>query len=373
MTDSSPRASAAPDSPGGDARTQGHTHANPQANTQAPTRIKRVVLDTDAANEIDDQFALAWALRSPHALRVEGVYAAPFSHGRYFEALARANHERPEPEASDPPISDFERIAAAIPPAELTALLVRTSPELGMEKSFEEILRVFEAAQIDPGNRVQRGARGFLVNAREPIESEAVEHLIALARTARPDDPIHVAVIGAPTNIASALLLAPEIADRLVIVLVAGYASGLGLVDDSFNLIQDRLATNVVLASEARLVYLPGYQVAEILQLALPAARAWLGDDEPLARFLLERFEHNPINPRVAEPGRSWVLWDMATIAWLLDPDWVATRRVPRARVDAAHRWQPLPMGSGTMLEGVRVKRNEIFADFLARLLEARD
>ena len=46
----------------------------------------RVVIDTDAANEIDDQFALAWALLSPGQLQVDAVYAAPFSfaHRRSF-------------------------------------------------------------------------------------------------------------------------------------------------------------------------------------------------------------------------------------------------------------------------------------------------
>ena len=44
-----------------------------------PRSPVRLVIDTDAANEIDDQFALAWALLSPRELRLEAVYAAPFS------------------------------------------------------------------------------------------------------------------------------------------------------------------------------------------------------------------------------------------------------------------------------------------------------
>ncbi len=38
------------------------------------------MIDTDAKNEVDDQFAIAWALRSPERFQVEAVYAAPFSH-----------------------------------------------------------------------------------------------------------------------------------------------------------------------------------------------------------------------------------------------------------------------------------------------------
>ncbi len=40
-----------------------------------PTGRVRVVIDTDTANEIDDQFALAWALRCPQQLDVVAVYA----------------------------------------------------------------------------------------------------------------------------------------------------------------------------------------------------------------------------------------------------------------------------------------------------------
>ena len=37
-----------------------------------------VILDTDTYNEIDDQFALSYMLRSPEKLNVKAIYAAPF-------------------------------------------------------------------------------------------------------------------------------------------------------------------------------------------------------------------------------------------------------------------------------------------------------
>jgi purine nucleosidase len=54
-----------------------------------PDRIRRLeppaqgarlsmVLDTDTFNEIDDQFALGYALLSPDRLDLKAVYAAPF-------------------------------------------------------------------------------------------------------------------------------------------------------------------------------------------------------------------------------------------------------------------------------------------------------
>lgn len=37
-----------------------------------------VVLDTDTYNEIDDQFALAYLIKSEEKLRLQAIYAAPF-------------------------------------------------------------------------------------------------------------------------------------------------------------------------------------------------------------------------------------------------------------------------------------------------------
>jgi hypothetical protein len=51
-----------------------------------PSGKVRMVLDTDTYNEVDDQFALSYALMSPEKLDVEAVYAAPFS-GTFFAKL----------------------------------------------------------------------------------------------------------------------------------------------------------------------------------------------------------------------------------------------------------------------------------------------
>lgn len=50
----------------------------------------RVVIDTDTANEIDDQFALAPALWSPDKLDVPAVTAEPFSFAHPLPELRAA-------------------------------------------------------------------------------------------------------------------------------------------------------------------------------------------------------------------------------------------------------------------------------------------
>ena len=48
-------------------------------NLTAPAHIVDAVLDTDAYNEVDDQYAIAYMLRSPERVNLKAIYAAPFS------------------------------------------------------------------------------------------------------------------------------------------------------------------------------------------------------------------------------------------------------------------------------------------------------
>ena len=47
-------------------------------NLSVPCGKIDVVLDTDAYNEIDDQFALAYLIKSDEKLDLQAIYAAPF-------------------------------------------------------------------------------------------------------------------------------------------------------------------------------------------------------------------------------------------------------------------------------------------------------
>ena len=51
-------------------------------NLEVPKGPVDVILDTDAYNEIDDQFAIAYLLRSKEKLNVKALYAAPFYNSR---------------------------------------------------------------------------------------------------------------------------------------------------------------------------------------------------------------------------------------------------------------------------------------------------
>ena len=150
-----------------------------------PQRRVKAVLDTDAYNEIDDQFAILYAMLSPEKIDLQAIYAALFYNGR------------------------------------------SSSPADGMEKSYQEILKICGLTGRDPEGFVFRGCRAPLEGPELPQESEAVNDLIRKARQASPDDPLYVIGIGACTNIASAILKCPEIIENLVVVWLGGTPASL--------------------------------------------------------------------------------------------------------------------------------------------------
>ncbi len=310
-----------------------------------PTGTVRLVIDTDAANEIDDQFALAWALLSPEKLRVEAVYAAPFS-------FAHRRASLPKAPADAPPFN---------------------APGVGMQRSHEEILRVFERLGLDAQGRVFEGSDGYLVSSTQAKRSPAVDHLVALARSCRGDQPLYVVALGCVTNIASALLLAPDIADRIVVVWTSGYPSHAPQVNDSFNLEQDPAASRLLLDSGVPHVYLPGFHVGAQLRLSLAEMERYARGRGAIGDYLHELFTHNPLwtiyEVDNLQPY-SWVIWDVICIAWLLNPEWVPSELVRTPRLDDGLRWQAEP-GRHLMREAYAVQRDAIFNDFFTRLCGA--
>ena len=313
-----------------------------RARLALPTGRPRVVIDTDTANEIDDQFALAWALMSPRQLDLQGVYAAPFSFAHRRAALSDAP-------ADAPPFN---------PPA------------AGMERSYDEILNVFGKLGVASTGRVFRGSAGYLPRPGEPLRSEAVDHLIACARQGDGAEPLYVLALGCVTNIASALLLAPDLVDRIVVVWTSGYPSHAPHVNDSFNLEQDLPASQLLLESGVPHVYLPGFHVGAQLRLSLAEMESHVRGRGAIGDYLYRLFTDNPLWTVMGRPthaAHSWVIWDVINVAWLLQPDWVPSTLVRTPSLTADRRWRAAP-GKHLMREAHSVARDAIFGDFFAKL-----
>ena len=304
-----------------------------------------VVIDSDTANEIDDQFALAWAALAPERIRLLGVFAEPYSFAHRRAALGR---ELRDPAPFDPPGD-------------------------GMRRSQAEARRILSLLPGSGSVPVLAGATDYLLAADRPQPSAAATHLVDLA-WAQPDDrPLVVLAMGCATNIASALLMAPELVQRLVVVWTSGWPSHAPHANHSFNLEQDLHATRVLLDSGVPLVYLPGFQVGAQLRLSLPEVERWVMRQGAIGDALHQLFIHNPLwelHGIDSFFAHSWVMWDLICVAWLLDPDWVPSTLVPTPRLGDDLRWVR-DLQRPMMREGHGVRRDAIFADFFARLARA--
>lgn len=243
-----------------------------------PAGKVRMVLDTDTFNEIDDQFAVVYSLLASEKLEVQAFYAAPF-----FNNLSNG-------------------------------------PADGMEKSYQELLRILSRMKVAPEGKVFRGSDRYLPAAQEAVDSPAARDLIERARKASPENPLYVVAIGAITNVASALLLAPEIIDRIVVVWLGGHALYWPHTKE-FNLAQDLHAARVVLNSGVPLVLMPCAGVVDHLITTLPEINTYVRGQGEIGDFLAMRYEGCAEN----HFAYSRVIWDLSTVAWLCCPDGVNT------------------------------------------------
>jgi len=277
-----------------------------------------VVIDTDTYNEVDDQFALAYALRAPGRIHVEACYAAPYH-----------NHRS-------------------------------TGPAEGMELSYREIHRVLSLVGGAFTGPVRRGATAFL-GERGPMPSDAARDLVERAMRPR-ERPLHVLAIAALTNIADAILLEPRIAGRIVVIWLGGHP-GYWFHTREFNLRQDIAAARVVLDGGVPLLRVPCANVAEHLRTTPAELREHLADAGELGAYLYQSVA-DYVGPR---PGDSKVIWDAAPVALLVNPDWVRSTVVSSPIVTPMETWSRDPrrhLGR----EAYSVNRDEIFHDLFRRL-----
>lgn len=248
-----------------------------------------VILDTDAYNEIDDQYAIAYLLLSPERFRTIGLCAAPFLNSH------------------------------------------STSPEDGMNKSYDEILHILKLMnREDLSDKVYRGSTTYLPNADTPVESDAARFLVKEARAHSPQNPLYIIAIGAITNVASAILMDKDaMLNNTVVVWLGGHSFDYSHTGE-FNMRQDMDAARVVFDSKIFLTLVPCLGVASELRTTEPELRHWLLGQNPLADYL---YEHTVEAAEKRRTGAAWsrVIWDVAAIAALRDRD---TGRFVQARME---------------------------------------
>lgn len=240
---------------------------------QTPTP-QRILIDADTANEIDDLYAIVRALAEPN-LNIVGLSSAQW------------NHRLSPPE---------------------TVLL--------SQKLNEDLLGLMERYDI-PSPMGAEMIMGKPWGGEEPRDSPAAQLMIREARRTPEGEKLVIASLGAVTNVASAIKLAPDIIPKVACYMLSGrfYAERKVWDKDEFNLRNDLNAANFLFNAEGlELHVMPvnilldfKFRQEEVLDRL--AGRGNVGD------YLATRWlTHSP-------SSETWIMWDLALIIAVLRPD----------------------------------------------------
>lgn len=285
------------------------------------TDQRRVIINTDAKNEADDQYAIVHALLSP-SLDVRGLVAAHFGASR---------------------------------------------SERSMAESREEIDRLLDLMSLTGKVVVANGAAEAVVDARTPRDSPGARLIIQESRLASEQDPLYVAFLGPLTDMASAILLDPEIVRRPVVVIWIG-GVGYGGVETypgiEFNLSNDITAANVVFDSGITIWQVPSNVYSQV-SVSYAELEEKIRGTSDLADYLIDQMvEWNA----TYHPGpiESRSLGDSPAVSLMLFPRGGNFRTVPAPRFGREGHYLP---GSGhpvRVVESVDVRF--LLEDMFAKL-----
>jgi purine nucleosidase len=264
-----------------------------------PPNSRRVVINTDAKNEADDQFAIVHALLSP-TLDIRGLIAAHFGTRR---------------------------------------------SDRSMEESREEIDLLLDLMNLDGQVVVANGAATGIADEETPRDSPGAQLIIEESKLASADDPLYVAFLGPLTDMASAIMIDPDIVKRNVIVVWIG-GVGYGGVDSypgiEFNLSNDIAAANVVYDSGITIWQVPS-NVYSVVSVSYAELEEKVGGTSKLADYLITQLvEWNA----TWHPGpiESRSLGDSPAISLMLFPRGGTFRTIPAPRFGQEGHYVP---GSG--------------------------
>jgi inosine-uridine nucleoside N-ribohydrolase len=246
------------------------------SSTASRTVPLRVVLDCDTANEIDDQFAIAYALGSP-SLDVRGVVSVQNTLIHGAGSVERYQEEAEHVVALCGRKADVPCLRGAISPMETPA---------------------------------------------SPVPSEGLDFLITEAKRG----PLTVIATGPITDIASLLLVAPEVRENLRVVWLGGFPDvatykrwRLGELNGR----ADIAAWRVLFAQPVALLQLPGWPgVAKLVVEYGPYVAGLRAMSRPVAAFLAEiadawRTQREALG---YGPQTRKILWDVANVAAVINP-----------------------------------------------------
>jgi len=171
-----------------------------------------------------------------------------------------------------------------------------------------------------------------------------------------------VVAIGAITNIASAILLEPKIIEKIVVVWLSGHAFFRPHTAE-FNLKQDVHASRLIFNCGAPLVHIPCHGVTTHLLTTLSEIEMFVRGRGPIGDYLADIYK----NFHGDHFAVSKVIWDIATVAWLINDKWVPTDIVYSPILTDQLTWS-FDLSRHLIRSANMVFRDPIFKDLFLKL-----
>lgn len=290
----------------------------------------KVILDTDTDNEIDDQYALSYLIKS-NRVEVLGITAAPYLNSK-----------------------------------------VSTAKE-GMEKSFDEIIHIVSLCHMVEKykDKIFKGSTSFLEDAQTPLISDSALKIVELAQDFTKEEPLYILAIGALTNVASAILIDPSICSKIHVVFLGGVAEHLTFEAklSEFNMREDVLAAQIVFKNVEELTLLPCAGVVSELKTSQCELEHWLKGKNPLCDYLVT---HTIEEANRYAYGKPWTrtIWDISAVSYLFNKSnkFMSVREMKRLYPINACEYSVIE--ELTMNYVYLINRDEIFEDMFQVLVK---
>lgn len=277
---------------------------------------KRIIIDSDAACEADDPFAIVHALLS-RKMVVKGLLAEHFVE------------------------------------------------EGSTRRSFDEMLTIVQLMGKDVP--VLMGEPGPLSRISPDSLSEASRFLVDEARREDPM-PLFVLCIGAITNVATALRHAPDIAGKMTVVWIGGHALDAKAPDHrEFNAGNDVDAVNIVTGSGVTFWQIPN-NVYGTMHMGIAEIQKRIAPCGAIGRHLFDNLVAYNNSIRAGwTAGESWSLGDSPAVGVVLEPNCGHSvyRESPLLKNDTS--WEAIP-GRPVIRVWQSINSRFIIEDMIAKL-----
>ena len=278
-----------------------------------------VIISTDVGNEIDDQWAIAYALTNPH-----------------FDVIGLTSAHAPH---------------IAVPAAETSLLTLRDLVENKLAMNTHPPLIEGSSQKLPDGNT--------------PIVSDAVKFIINASKSYSPSNRLNVVAIGAATDIASAIMVDPTIVDRIRVVAMAFHNPNNA---DEYNVINDLTAWQTLLKSRVPIVIGPGDTCKADLALNPQAAEKLLAGHGPVAKWLGEEYKAWYKGTVVGRGLTEWPIWDLIPFAYLENMAEHEVKPRPVLEDDLTLTHRDTPKASDTVTWITHVDSDSLWKNFTERL-----